>query len=75
MSDFPPPTNSESTFQTQPFNQQAEEAVLGAVLINPESYAELGQILQTEHFYVIRNGWIWQAFANLIKRNWKNMNN
>ncbi len=68
MSDFLPPTNSDTTFQTQPFNQQAEEAVLGAVLINPESYAELAQILQPEHFYVIRNGWIWQAFANLFNR-------
>jgi replicative DNA helicase len=42
--------------------------VLGAVLIDPESYAELTQILQPEHFYVIRNGWIWQAFFNLYNR-------
>jgi replicative DNA helicase len=68
MSDFTPPTNSETSFQTQPFNQQAEEAVLGAVLINPESFAEMAQILQSEHFYVIRNGWIWQAFTNLYNR-------
>jgi replicative DNA helicase len=68
MSDFTPPTNSDTTFQTQPFNQQAEEAVLGAVLIDPESYAELAQILQPEHFYVIRNGWIWQAYSNLFNR-------
>jgi replicative DNA helicase len=68
MSDFTPPNNSETNFQTQPFNQQAEEAVLGAVLIDPESYAELTQILHPEYFYVIRNGWIWQAYSNLYNR-------
>jgi replicative DNA helicase len=68
MSDFTPPTNPDTNFQTQPFNQQAEEAVLGAVLIDPESYAELTQILQPEYFYVIRNGWIWQAYSNLYNR-------
>ena len=68
MSDFTQPNSSDTTFQTQPYNQQAEEAVLGAVLINPESYSELAQILQSEHFYIIRNGWIWQAFTNLYNR-------
>ena len=69
MSDFIPPIESESaSVQSQPYNQQAEEAVLGAVLINPDIYVELAQILQPEHFYIIRNGWIWQAYGNLNNR-------
>jgi replicative DNA helicase len=69
MSDFLPTMESESaSIQSQPYNQQAEEAVLGAVLINPDAYVELAQILQPEHFYIIRNGWIWQAYSNLNTR-------
>lgn len=66
MDDFIPPIETESTgIQSQPFNQQAEEAVLGAVLINPDVFTELAQILQPEYFYIIRNGWIWQAYVSL----------
>ena len=66
MNDFIPPIESESTgIQSQPFNQQAEEAVLGAVLINPDVFIDLAQILQPEYFYIIRNGWIWQAYVSL----------
>ena len=54
---------------SHPFNQQAEEAVLGAVLINPDMYTDLTQIVQPDYFYIIRNGWIWQAFARLYDRN------
>lgn len=51
--------------QAQPHNRQAEEAVLGAVLINSEAYYELAQIIQADDFYIIRNRWIWEAFVRL----------
>jgi replicative DNA helicase len=51
--------------QVQPHNRQAEEAVLGAVLINPDSFFELGQFLKPDDFYIVRNGWIWSSFARL----------
>jgi replicative DNA helicase len=54
--------------KTQPHNRQAEEAVLGAVLINPESYFDLAEFLQTDDFYIIRNGWVWSAFTRLHER-------
>ncbi|NMB89766.1 MAG: replicative DNA helicase, partial [Chloroflexi bacterium] len=51
--------------QAQPHSRQAEEAVLGAVLINPESYYDLAQFLQADDFYIVRNRWIWEAFTYL----------
>ena len=53
------------TIQSQPHNRQAEEAVLGSVLINPESYYDVAQILEADYFYIIRNRWIWDIFTKL----------
>lgn len=52
-------------FQAQPHDRQAEEAVLGSVLINPDSYYDVAQILQADFFYIIRNRWIWDVFHHL----------
>jgi replicative DNA helicase len=65
MSEFlpletPPPESS-----TLPFSREAEEAVIGAVLINPEAYYDVAQFLRGEDFYIHRNRWIWDAFTRL----------
>ncbi len=66
MDDFPLTEEEPITdIQVQPHNRQAEEAVLGAVLINPDSFFELGQFLKSEDFYIVRNGWIWASFGRL----------
>ena len=52
------------TIQSQPHNRQAEEAVLGSVLINPESYYDVAQILEADYFYIIRNRWIVALFLS-----------
>jgi replicative DNA helicase len=62
---FQPEEINNSSIQTQPHNRQAEEAVLGSVLINPESYYEVNQILDADNFYIIRNRWIWEVFTYL----------
>ena len=54
-------------FQTQPFNRQAEEAVLGSVLINSEIYYEIAQIIQSDDFYIVRNRWIWETYQRLVE--------
>ncbi|NPV75618.1 MAG: replicative DNA helicase [Anaerolineae bacterium] len=51
--------------QAQPHSRESEEAVLGAVLINPESYYEVAQFLEPDDFYIVRNRWIWEAFTRL----------
>jgi replicative DNA helicase len=60
--------NAAFDFQAQPFSREAEEAVLGAILINPESYYDIAQFLHPEDFYIVRNRWIWEAFSNLQER-------
>ncbi|OGO09960.1 MAG: replicative DNA helicase [Chloroflexi bacterium RBG_13_66_10] len=48
-----------------PFSREAEEAVLGAILVNPEVYYDVAHFLAAEDFYIHRNRWIWEAFAGL----------
>ncbi len=69
MSDLIPITDN-SSIETQglPHSREAEEAVLGAVLLNPDSYFEVAQIINPEDFYIIRNRWIWEAFIHLHEK-------
>ncbi len=55
--------------QMVPHSRESEEAVIGAVLINPEAYYDVAQFLQYDDFYIHRNQWIWQAFIALHDRN------
>lgn len=48
-----------------PHNRESEEAVVGAVLINPEVYYDIAQFLQADDFYIHRHRWIWEAYASL----------
>ncbi|WP_448336309.1 replicative DNA helicase [Bellilinea sp.] len=67
--DFPPVEDSQlSMDQAHPHNREAEEAVLGSILINPEVYYEVAQILKPEDFYIVRNRWIWEAITRLHDR-------
>src|SRR5512139_4137811 len=66
MTDFPP---AEATAPPAapglPHNRESEEAVVGAVLINPEVYYDIAQFLQAEDFYIHRHRWIWEAYTSL----------
>ena len=42
-----------------PHSREAEEAVVGAVLINPEACCDIAQFLTADDFYIHRNKWIW----------------
>jgi replicative DNA helicase len=55
--------------QLVPHSRESEEAVIGAVLINPEAYYDVAQFLQQDDFYIHRNQWVWQAFIALHDRN------
>lgn len=65
MSEFPPEETSFPSASVIPHNREAEEAVVGAVLINPEVYYDLAQFLQADDFYIHRHRWIWEAFNRL----------
>ncbi len=59
-----PPTNSNEG-QGVPHNREAEEAVLGSVLVNTEVYYDLAHFLSAEDFFLHRNQWIWETFTRL----------
>jgi replicative DNA helicase len=48
-----------------PFSVEAEEAVLGAVLINPNSFLTVAAFLTPEDFFLLRHQHIWIALSRL----------
>jgi len=61
-----------SALPTQaPFSQEAEEAVLGAILINPDSYLSIASFLTTDDFFILRHRHIWDALSRISQRNEK----
>ena len=52
-----------------PHSRESEEAVIGAVLINPEAYYDVAQFLAADDFYIHRNKWVWDTFVSLHDRN------
>src|SRR5512142_432202 len=68
MATPPPEETSVQTANTIPHNREAEEAVVGAVLINPEAYYDLAQFLKADDFYIVRHRWIWEAFTRLHEK-------
>jgi replicative DNA helicase len=72
MSEYPPQEapfgddqSSAPAAPSIPHSREAEEAVVGAVLINPEVYYDVAQFLQADDFYIHRHRWIWEAFQRL----------
>jgi replicative DNA helicase len=51
-----------------PHSVEAEEAVLGSILINPEALFEVASFLQTDDFFIVRNSWVWEAIQRLHDR-------
>lgn len=68
MSEIPPEEVSSSSAQSQPHSRQAEEAILGSVLIDSEAYLNVAQFLKPDDFYIVRNRWIWESFTRLHER-------
>ena len=46
--------------QFAPYSQEAEEAVLGAVMVNPDAFLGVASFLTAEDFYILRHGYIWR---------------
>lgn len=70
MTDFFPAEDSAPAPASMvvPHSREAEEAVLGAVFINPEVYYDVAQFLNADDFYIHRNRWVWEAFVNLYEQ-------
>ncbi len=63
-----PPDSTPALPQITPHSREAEEAVLGSVLINPEAYFDVAQFIKPDDFYIHRHKWVWQAFVRLIEQ-------
>lgn len=51
-----------------PHSREAEEALIGSILINPEAYYDVAPFLRADDFYIQRHGWIWEIFVRLHER-------
>jgi len=51
-----------------PFSQEAEEAVIGSVLISANMFPLLESILSPDDFYLTRHRHLWQIFMRLSTR-------
>lgn len=48
-----------------PHNSEAEEALLGSILVNPDLFRSMSEIVNAGDFYIQRNQWVWQSFESL----------
>ena len=55
-----------ASFRTQPHNIEAEQAVLGAILVNNEAFHRVAEFLRQEHFYEPVHGRIFGTCAQRI---------
>ena len=53
----------------QPHNIEAEQALLGALLLNNDIYEQIVSIVQAHHFYDPVHGRIWEVAARRIQKN------
>lgn len=55
--------------QLPPHNQEAEQSVLGAILIDPSSVSIVSEILKPKHFYFRENQLIYEGMLALYREN------
>jgi replicative DNA helicase len=51
-----------------PYSVEAEEAVLGSILIDPEAILCVMPLLRVPDFFVVKNGWVWDVLVSLHER-------
>lgn len=54
--------------KTVPHDVEAEEAVLGSLLIDPDALYRVASFLRPDDFYIQKNGWIYEAILALHER-------
>ena len=61
-------TNGSLIERMPPHSVEAEEAVLGSVLIDPEAIYRVSSFLSADDFYIVKNQWVWTACLALHER-------
>ena len=62
------PAHDPAAVRIPPYNTEAEQALLGAILINNAAYARVSEFLAAEHFGNAVHGRIYAAIGKLIER-------
>src|SRR5512138_2261892 len=62
------PSSDLRSDQLAPHSIEAEEAVLGSILINPEALFEVLPFLNADDFFIVRHAWIWEFMLALHER-------
>ena len=62
------PSRPATPDKLQPHNIEAEEAVLGALLIDPDAIIRIATFLKAKDFFLQRNTWIYDAILTLHSR-------
>ncbi len=60
--------NNDWGSQKIPYSQEAEEAVIGAILVSPALFTIVDTFLKSDDFFMLRHKFIWQAFTRLDER-------
>jgi len=60
------PLNTAVTWRQSPHNIEAEQALLGALLINNDAYDRVSDFLKPEHFYEPLHAKIYEVIASLV---------
>lgn len=60
--------NPELNAPETPHNREAEEAVIGAIFINPDAYFDVAHFLEAEDFYIHRLRWAYEAIQRLQEK-------
>ncbi len=63
-----PSEDSDVTYRSLPNNMEAEQALLGAILVNNDAASRVTTFLDPEHFFDALHGRIYQAAMTLIDR-------
>lgn len=61
------PISNWGNLQT-PYSQEAEEATIGAILVNPVAYFSVAAFLNAEDFFILRHRYIWESLTRLHER-------
>ena len=60
--------SSAEALRSIPANLEAEEAILGSLLIDPDAIIKIAASVSAEDFYREKNGWVYQAILDLHER-------
>lgn len=64
----PPRRQDDAAVTLPPHSQEAEEAALGSLLMNPAALIEVQSFLAGDDFFILRHGWIYDALLRISGR-------